>query len=501
MQVSLSSPVSSTFSFFHSSLNRLQQLVMAIWLKIRTYLGLSPPTFKYAFAQQSNPDCHLRMWANFQRMQTLRARDPDGKLVLRESDFQRHSYWLGKGNSDFSKWLEAMKHPQITQYRDEGIKEAPCYPNLYTQNGKNYFSSSYNPFEHSDRQVFAPFFLKKSKISELSYMLPLFEEKGRYFCFDESVQDYTPVSYNRSGQELIPADFVFSPGQMRSLPPHFLTLKLTKVSGKRNYIKAFDPDLAVKGFFPRHLGTYKLLLLTLGLDSRNYPIDNDHPESAVTHALQTEMHQKGCSWDSAICKKEHLIEYALAELFKKDTELFEKTKKHVDFYFKTYSRYEKELHLLKDENGVPFSEKNLDRYMPGKEQMLAYCLMKNVQYLWFAAMGSNAFCDHLGIPKIARFIPLFPGPSRYSQAAYQQHNKDSFITVWKEVLTHLRHHYPDKQDWASFSGHGMVVSFDPELIRVQNEKNISNKSLAQDLKIAGINSLHGKEMDPFYRIC
>ncbi len=45
----------------------------------------------------------------------------------------------------------------------------------------------------------------------------------------------------------------------------------------------------------------------------------------------------------------------------------------------------------------------------------------------------------------------------------------------------------------------MVISFDPELVKKQNELPIENVQLAQDLGFAGIDSLHGKEMHTFYR--
>jgi hypothetical protein len=281
--------------------------------------------------------------------------------------------------------------------------------------------------------------------------------------------------------------------------PQFPSLKLTTVkAGNREFIKAFDPTL-VTPFVPRHLATYKLLLLTLGLDSNHCTIEENHPDFEVSQALQTET--RGCSWDPAICKKEDLIECALADLFKKDPLLFEKTKKVVDFYFKIYSRIEKDLPQLKDEKGAPFKEKNIDRYIPGKEQMLAYCLMKNVQYLWFAAISSKVFCRHLGLPLLGRLLPWLPGPSQYRRAAYQSYQGDSFISVWKEISAHLRTVFPEKKDWASFSGHGMVASFDPDLIEQQNKKKIINKPLIKDLNISLIHSLHGKEMDVFYRKC
>jgi hypothetical protein len=59
--------------------------------------------------------------------------------------------------------------------------------------------------------------------------------------------------------------------------------------------------------------------------------------------------------------------------------------------------------------------------------------------------------------------------------------------------------FPGQKDWVSFSGHGVVMSFDEDLIARQNERKIDNLPLAQDLGFAEVNSVHGKVLDVFYR--
>lgn len=439
------------------------------------------------------------MWDNFHRLQTARERDKDtGKAVFQPGDFLTHRDWLGKGQPDFSNWIAAKNNLAIQRYLTEALGEAPLYPHLKDARGHNYFTSSFNPLELGERKSFGPYFLQKVATKEQSYMLPLFEQKRQYFCYDADEQNYTPVRYIGS-KNPEPQDFIFTPGQLKSLPANFRAFTLSKQSGSRAFIKAVDPDFAVAGcYVPRELGTYKLLLLNLGLDANNAPLGAHHPDASVATELQNEMRRANTSWNPDRCRKENLIEYVLAELFKEDPELFEKVKKHVDFYFKSWSRYENDLPRLFNQNGVSFKDKDLSRYLPGKEQMLAFCLMKNVQYLWVAAISSDAFCHHMGLPSLVKYIPGIVGPSQFTKAAYIKRDGSSFIDLWKEVQARIKAKAPE-QDWVSFSGHGIVVSFDPDLQQRQNQRSISNRKLVQDLGFAGIDSLHGKVMDVFYK--
>lgn len=389
---------------------------------------------KYAFSQQTNIDCHLQMWRNFTRLQTFRSRNPSGAVELREEDFFSRSEWLGKSFAEFTHFLKAKNQPKMKHYLREALKEAPIYPHFYDSEGHDYFTTV-------ERKTFAPYFLKEVSEKELSYTLPV------------------------------------------------------KTSGKKVFFRVRDPEMGIEGkFMPREIGTYKLLLLNLGLDSAHSPIEEGHIDYEVAVELQNHMRRTNTSWNPVICKKEDLIEYALAKLFKEKPELFDKVKGVVDFYFKIWSQYET-VYSQFDQNQRSFKEKRIERYLPGKEQMLAFCLMKNVQYLWFAAISSTAFCRFLGIPNFFQYIPLVVGPKQYCKAAY----KEQFLDVWKEIALEVQKEYPGKLDWVSFSGHGSVISFDQRLIEAQNKRNIHNRGLAQDLAIAAIDSLWAKHMDIFYK--
>lgn len=457
-------------------------------------------SYTYAFSQQGNPDCHMQMWANFHRLQQYRARDIGGRVVLQRQDFLSYRHWLSQTILDFTQWMKGIHQPKISHYMTEGVKSAPLYPHFYDVNRNNYFTSPRNFVERAERKTLSPYFMKEAIFSQTAYELPMFEKQGNYFCYDVTKREYVPVKNNGT---LHSKEFELSPGQLKALPENFFELELSRSNNGK--ILAYDRSLTIEGkYVPRQLGTYKLLLLNFGLDSKNNPFDSqdaglNEVELEVHRELQQYMKDVGSSWSPDVCKKENLIEYCLTELFKSDQELFNQVSSHVDFYFRSWSRYEVDLHQLFDQNGERLSSKNLARYLPGREQMLAYCLMKNIQYLWVSAISSIAFCHHLALPTFLRHIPFLVGPNQHRKAAYQPKDGLSFIDLWKIVRKKLQERYPDKLDWVTFSEHGMVISFDPDLIRRQNTRRISNVQLAEDLGIAGIDSLHGRDMDVFYR--
>jgi hypothetical protein len=494
MKVTLSSSFIQTSVFFSSLYSQLSKKIQALWQRIWGH----PNSFSYAFSQQTNPDCHLQMWLNFNRLKELRAKHPSRKLILEAADFKTHRQWLGLSFPHFQKWVELRQGPFMKNYIEEALTQAPCAPELFYSNGKPYVNASWSPVERAERSVFAPVFLAQVQDEDLAFVIPMYEENGNYFCYNQETCQYEQTGLKSIEEGFSPANLILSKGQRASLPPHFESLKLRKLPGKTHFIKAFDPKLALnKRYIPRHLGTYKLLLMSLGAE---HELKDKDPNARVRHEIQEAMRAKDTPWSPTNCQKENLIEYRLARLFQEDQALATKVHRHVDFFFRTWSRYTEDLRELHNNQGHPFSQQAIDRYLPGKEQMLAYCLMKNIQFLWVSAISSKAFFRHIGLSRIAQWLPFTPSPLKYRKAAYQVKEGSHFIEVWKEVAARLQRQFPEQNDWVSFSGHGMVFSFDSELIKLQNERSISDPELANDLGVAGIDSLYGKEMDVFYRL-
>lgn len=286
-----------TLSSWYDSLT---QKIRAIWQRI----WADSPSFRYAFSQQSNADCHLQMWVNFNRLQELRAKNPSRKLVLETADFKTHRQWLGSTFLHFQKWLAARNGPRMRGYITGALKQAPCAPELFKSTGKRYLDESWNPIERGERSVFSPVFLEKVRHEDLSYTLPMYEEKGTYFCYNQETSQYEQVQLQSLEDGLSPTNLILSEGQRASLPPHFNSLKLIKLPGKTQFIQALDQGLAIgKRFIPRHLGTYKLLLLNFGFDAYHHAMNTEHPDSGAMLELQTAMRQMNTPWSLENCKK------------------------------------------------------------------------------------------------------------------------------------------------------------------------------------------------------
>src|SRR4029078_6542253 len=209
-------------------------------------------------------------------------------------------------------------------------------------------------------------FLEQVRSDELSYTLPMFEAAGNYFCYDRETRQYEHMQLRCLEGGLSPANLILSHGQRASLPSHFDSLQLIKLPGQKHFIQAMDQGLELgERFIPKHLGTYKLLLLNLGLDANHDAMTDAHPDAGAGLELQMAMHEADTPWSSEHCKKEHLIEHALAALFHQDQVLAAKVQQHVDFFFRTWGRYAQDLSQLRDGQGHAFSQQSIDRYLPG----------------------------------------------------------------------------------------------------------------------------------------
>lgn len=256
-------------------------------------------------------------------------------------------------------------------------------------------------------------------------------------------------------------------------------------------------------------GLYKLMLLVLGLDSKNNiiaengkktPYINDPDEIGDVMADL----QKLCNsntdnpWNSNSFKKEKFLQYQLAKILKEDKELTEKCKKVVDILFPSWQQYEDVCNGKYYNSPNKKTRLNLNkhlRYLPGPEQMLAYLVMANIKLLWYGAQD----------PEALRGEEIFFGPSLYvkwcfrnlKNAAYKKKifrvtldkkrkiARYSFMDIWKSLREKLLKKEPIQHHYINFSGHGFVASFDPKMIQLQKESNTSvhDQKLLDDLRI------------------
>lgn len=457
---------------------------------------------KYAFSQQIHMDCHLRAWVNLERLAVFRRRSSDGTVEFLEGDYFNRRQWLGENFREFQSWLSVGKQhlKVLNDYFLKALEEAPLFPHFYTKKGKSFYSATLNPLEKDIRRAFVPYFFMDLGKRAAPTPVPVFKIGDEYRCYNADTHAYEPVASQESHQGwfskkvkiLTPAEgqnkAFFDPSHMQ-----FKAMRTWDFLGSSSMIAQEDITLklAQKNYLPKDVGIYKLMLLTLGVDENNLDIGPKHPQKALYADLKKAAGSQYNPWGRQIFKKENLIEYALADLFKKDAQLMKQVEACVDFYFPAWKLYEKTFPELYDQNKKQMKDKQMAQYIPGKEQMLAYYFMKNVQYLWWCSMSNDAFCSSFGLPKDLKLLHK-AFPERFKKLAYQR----GFVDTVKNVFAKL----PVQKDWASFSGHGFVLSFDKDLIFRQNSRSIQDRQLASDLGFAAIDSLYGSELDTFYRL-
>jgi hypothetical protein len=271
-------------------------------------------------------------------------------------------------------------------------------------------------------------------------------------------------------------------------------------------------------FVPYCQGLYKLMLLTLGLDSQNNPVvvdgkRNNHVADGeqvadvmiALHGLCNDgKNAPNHPWRDAWFKKEFFLQYALAEILKEDGALKQKVAAVVDrLLFTHWKMYQKVLAgNYYTASGKQMIKNNVQRYIVGEEQLLAYALTEHVRLLWYGALSREAFNEAESIPKAIQeafgltFKALVsrvhnPVVCTLKLEGKKRAMKVSFLGVWQEVLAKLGNdgRFKNTKNWISFDAHGWVVSTDPELIKKQNSvPGIHNKKLLEDLGIAGFDS-------------
>jgi hypothetical protein len=215
-------------------------------------------------------------------------------------------------------------------------------------------------------------------------------------------------------------------------------------------------------------------------------------------------------WHSTYFSKEDFLQHAIAEILKEDKDLYHEVKAVNDFYFPVWGTYDKYLKLMA--NGECFNAAN-ERYyanlakyfLPSEEYVMAYGLTQNAWYLSIGAINSAAFykaltndTGHIRGMVVGTLWPLF------KNRAYGVKNipgTDTFISymdVWKKVVKKVCDKYGYK-NWISFSGHGLIISFDDELITQQSKMNNADTALFNELGFTIIDSWLATELNTFYK--
>ena len=282
-------------------------------------------------------------------------------------------------------------------------------------------------------------------------------------------------------------------------------------------------------FLTFSLGLYKFMLLTLGItdvpttysdvftdfeEEYQVRIQEEKLMDITSHAV-TELHNyieqdSKNPWHSTYFSKESFLQHAIAQLFKEDPDLFQEAKIVNDFYFRLWSTYNKYLTLMAHGKCFNYNHQryyaSLAKYfLPSEEYAMAYSLTQNAWLLAIGAINSGAFYKALtNDTGFFRGILIGAMWSSFKNSAYEQkdiYGKDkslSYIDLWKKIIKKLIEKY-GRQHWISFSGHGMIISFNNDLIEKQKVLKNENPILLDDLGFVIIDSWLGSELNTFYK--
>lgn len=277
------------------------------------------------------------------------------------------------------------------------------------------------------------------------------------------------------------------------------------------------------------LGLYKLMLLSLGITE--YPVTyadfiiNEQEQTLI--AEQEKNIQQIVSnavinihdyveqdpqnpWHSTYFSKEIFLQHAIAEILKENKDLYDEAKVVNDFYFPVWGTYNKYLGLMAQ--GECFNAAN-ERYyanlakyfLPSEEYVMAYGLTQNAWYLAIGAINSAAFYKAL-TNDTGYFRGMMVGTlwSLFKNRAYEIKNLPetdiflSYMDVWKKIATKVCEKY-GRKNWISFSGHGLIISFDEQLIGKQRAIGNEDAVLFNDLGFTIIDSWLATELNTFYK--
>jgi len=265
---------------------------------------------------------------------------------------------------------------------------------------------------------------------------------------------------------------------------------------------SYFPEGKTEGklFVFNDMGWYKLMFLRLGLSSENSPLNEDDSDHSIYKELDYLFNKNiNNPWNSKNFTKEMFLQYELAEIFKQNRNLFEKSKLVVDFFLTPWKAYEN----LKNGNcfradGSPYDFNIIKEFLPGEEQILAYYFVQNLMLLWYGANSNSIFgSDGIRIPALFRLFKRFTF-SKFSLKENDNVNVFSFMDVWHEILAEFCK--KSRKNWISFSGHGALISFDQDLINKQlNVGTLKDKELLKLLQFTLIDSCFGERMNIFYK--
>lgn len=307
----------------------------------------------------------------------------------------------------------------------------------------------------------------------------------------------------------------------------YLSDEIKVYSGEHRY--EVQSEAKKTEFLTFSLGLYKLMLLTLGI--MDCPTTYNDQFSSQEQMLLIKQQQKileeiaaGAAeelntyvkqdsklvWNPKYFSKEDFLQHAVAQILIKSPELFAEAKIINDFHFPLWSTYDKYLNLMA--SGKCFNYAHQRYYMslakiflPSEEYAMAYGLTQNAWLLSIGAINSEAFYKALtNGTGFIRGMAIGTIWSSYTKNAYKKQiipgsdKSLSYMDFWKKITHKLFEKYGNKS-WISFSGHGMIISFEKDLIDKQKAIKNGDPALLNDLGFVIIDSWLGAELNTFYK--
>ena len=544
-------------NFFYEKIkfrSKLFSTIIFISLFIGNYLigaDQKKAVSEYLFLQQFNDMCMIAPMINLKLLEKYLKISPTLEN-LPESAWLTRQQWFGEAHQYLYAWHNAFDGVnkkggliQFKKYLKEAIEHGPVTPHFYDKKNNFLFDKITGNQGYLNIPVLAKFamtpyfFIDQNAMSALNikvtdelipmdgFYVPFVKTKDKKYriysqdkqIFEESIMPKP----NKVGEFFYP-DSTLSCVMNR---PKIGNLGFDEIAYSyyplgRGFINS------EKAYFPYMIGLAKLIFLTLGIDNNNNQITEESSLYDVCKDIKNivQLYKEHNPWSDEFFDKEKFLQYKLAEMFKKDPELFAQAKVVVDISpFKQWNIYETFIEKIKKQeiykaNKTPYEYEKVKDYLLGDEQALAYFFTQNIRFLWYGTLNEKAFYEYT-VPVFSilenSFVPEFFSKNiAYSFTSYvenafkkQEYSGSliSFIEVWNIIVEEFKKF--NRKHWVSFDAHGWVVSFDDELIEMQKRaiekfsepegKKKNRLYLLKSLGCAGIESSHSAFFNSFYK--
>jgi hypothetical protein len=487
-----------------------------------------------------------------------KGKDVLGKYKFNELKAYTRREWFGQESHYFYTWHKAFaklndpeeqkNYPNLMNYLKAGIQNGPILPHFYNEKGQNAFRGFLGLIEFGE----LPFFmidvetLDQTKFplycteidfhdmmskENLGFKPPIVREGDKYLIFNNDSKTYEDISnfpwikiQEKENEKRIVFDYNQITEQDKikySIPDPDKEVALRGAQGLGFDEIAVFANLGTgikiedgHSYVPYQMSLMKIMFLTLGIDADNNVITEGHPQYEVHQELVKLVSDKENVWNSNNFNKDMLLQFQIAEMFKKDPNLYEAAKQVVDSTIGLWKNYKnlkggKYYNQNKEKIG---GSKKIEDYILGDEQALAYYFMQQLRIMWYSSANPEVLMKALEID--FNFFPakLF---HRYikkkltSQKTirYPDHSplsgyrpgKASFMDVWSEIKVQLKGQ-TKRLDFISFDDHGWVISFDPAVIEEQRQSpTLHDPQFMEEMGFAGIESWLSSELNLWYK--